>query len=95
MPGKSGRKRGKYSQPAPKKKSRPIRPAVTAEQATVAQEQQPVDHPRVPVPKVEVPVATTKPIAVEHPFVATELRTIGVLAAIMLTVLVLLSIFMP
>jgi hypothetical protein len=71
-----------------------MRPAVTPEQATVAQEQPPVDSPRVPVPKAEVPVPTTKPMGMEYPFVATELRTIVVLAAVMLTILVLLAIFM-
>lgn len=95
MPGKSRRKRGKYSPPVPKKKSRPIRAAVTAEQATVAQEQQPVAYLRVPAPKAEVSVPATKPVGMEYPFVATELRTIGVLAVIMLTVLVLLAIFIP
>ncbi len=81
MPSKSRRKRGKYSTQSTKKKSRPSRPA------TVAQTHQPVASPSVSVPTA--PVA--KPAAVHYPYIATELRTIGILAGIMLIVLVVLA----
>ena len=90
MPGKSHRKRGKYSIQS-KKKGRPIRPRSPAQQPVVAQTHEPVSSPDVSTPSVNVPAPATKPIAVRYPYIATELRTIGILAGIMLVVLVVLA----
>lgn len=95
MPGKSRKKRGKYTPPAPKKKNRPGRLVTAVQQPVVAQSQQPVDSPGMPPPPTEVPTPVVKPMSTEYPFLTAELRTIGLLAVIMLAILVLLVIFLP
>lgn len=84
MPGKSRRGRGKYSPQSKKKKDRPSRPAMLAQQPVVARTPEPVPSARVPTPVV-------KPAAGQYPYIATELRTIGILAVIMLIVLIVLA----
>lgn len=95
MPSKSRKKRGKYIPPAPKKKSRPSRSATAIQQSAVAQSQESVGAHSPTTPQIEVPTPTVKPAEVEYPFLVTELRNIGVLAAIMLAILVLLAVFLP
>ncbi len=87
MPDKARRRRGKYSTPSKKKKGRPSRPTILAQQPAVAQTHEPVSPPNVSVPSASV----AKPAAVLHPHIATELRTIGIMAGIMLIVLVVLT----
>jgi len=94
MPGKSRRKRGKYSIQS-KKKGRPIRPSPPAQQPAAAQTHEPVSSPDVSTPLANVPSPATKPIAVHHPYIATELRTISILAGIMVAVLVVLALVLP
>ena len=89
MPGKSRRKKKKYS--IPKKKGRPSHPTMLAQQPAVAQTHEPVSSPSVSVPSVSVPTPMAKPAAVRYPYIATELLTIVILAAIMLIVLVVLA----
>ena len=91
MPGKSRHKRGKHSIPSKKKKSRPGRPAAVAQQPAVARTHQPVASPSVSAPPASVPTPVAKPAAVHYPYIATELRTIGILAGIMLIVLTVLA----
>ena len=95
MPSKSRKKRGKYTPPTPKKKSRPSRAATAVQQPEAAQSQQPVSTPTITAPQTEVHTPAAKPAGVEYPFLTTELRTIGILAAIMLATLVLLAVFLP
>ncbi len=87
MPGKSRRRRGKYSIQSGKKKGRSSRPTILAQQPAVAQTREPVSSPDVSVPSVSV----AKPAAVRYPYIATELWTIGILAGILLAVLVVLA----
>jgi len=94
MPGKSRSRRGKYSPQSKKKKSRPSRPTIPAQQPAVAQTHEPVSSPKVSVPSASVPTPMAKPVAVWHPHIATELRTIGIIAGIMLIVLVVLALFL-
>ena len=89
MPGKSQSRRGKHSFQSKKRKGRLSRPNIFAQQAAVAQTREPVSSPNVSVPSASIPTPMAKPAAVRHPFIATELRTIGILAGIMLIVLVL------
>ena len=91
MPGKSRRRRGKHSFQSKKKKGRPYRPAIVAQQPAVAQTHEPVSSPSVPLPSASVPSPVVKPAAIWYPYIATELRTIGILAGIMLIVLVVLA----
>ena len=91
MPGKSRHRKGKHPLQSKKKKGRLSRPNIFAQQAAVAQTREPVSSPNVSVPSASIPTPMAKPAAVRHPYIATELWTIGVLAAIMLTVLAVLA----
>ena len=91
MPGKSRRRGGKYSPQSKKGKGRSSRPAVLAQQPAVAQTHEPVSSPDASVPSAGVPTPMAKPAAVRYPYIATELRTIGILAGVMLIVLVVLA----
>jgi len=91
MPGKSRRGRGKYSPQSRKRKHRPSHPAMIAQQPTVAQTREPVSAPVVSVPSVSVPTPVVKSAVNEYPYIATELRIIGILAGVMLIVLVVLA----
>jgi len=89
MPGKSRRRKGKHSFQSKKKKGRASRPTILAQQPAVAPTGEPVPSPSVSVPSPSVPAQMAKPAAVWHPYITTELRTIGILAGIMLIVLIL------
>jgi len=91
MPGKSRRKRGKYSFQSKKRKHRPGRVTTLARQPAVSQTEEPVFFPSVPLPSAGAPTPTAKPTLVQYPYISTELRTIGILAGIMLTVLIVLA----
>ena len=90
MPDKSRRGRGKYPIQSKKKKGRLSRPTMLAQQPAVAQTNEPVSSPKRSVPSASVPAPRAKPAAVRYPYIATELRTIGILAGIMLLVLTVL-----
>jgi hypothetical protein len=87
MPSKSRRRRGKYSAPRGKKKGIISRPPATVQQQTVTQAKK-------AVPVVHPPTSTIKPAILQHTNVATELRTIAILAGIMLIILIVLA-FVP
>jgi len=91
MPGKSRSRKGKYSAQVKKIKGRTGRPTLPAQQPSVAQTHEPVSSPKVPVAPVSVPTRMAKLAAVNYPYIATELRTIGILAGIILIVLVVLA----
>ncbi len=91
MPSKSRRGRGKYSPQSKKRKDRPSRPAMPVQQSAVAQTRESVSSPDVSVPLARVLTPMAKPAAGRYPHIATELRTIGILAGIMLIVLVVLA----
>ncbi len=91
MPGKSRRKRKKYSIQSKRNKGRPSRPSVLGLQPAVAQTREPVSSPIVSVPSASVPTPVAKPAATRYPYIATELRTIGILAGIMLVILIVLA----
>ncbi len=91
MSGKSRRGRFKRSSQSRKKKSRLAPPTITAQQPAAAQTYKPVAPSKVAAPAASVPTPMPTPAAVHHPFIATELRRIGILAGIMLVVLVVLA----
>ncbi len=76
---------------AKKKKGRPGRPDMLARQPAVAQTREPVSSSGVAVPSARVPTPVVKLAAGRYPYIATELRTIGILAIIMLIVLTVLA----
>ena len=91
MTGKSRRRRGKYSAPSKKRKGGPGRPSVPIAPSAVARVQEPAASAGVPVSSASAPTLMIKPADIRYPYVATELRTIGILAGIMLTVLIVLA----
>ena len=88
MPGKSHRKRGKHS--ARSKKRRDTL-AQVAPQQPVKETYRPVTV-AAPPPVRQAPRETP---AVRYPYVASELRRIGILAGVMLVILIVLSLLLP
>jgi hypothetical protein len=91
MPGKSRRGRGNYSLQSKKRKSRSHRPAMLAQQPAAAQTPESASSSKVPIPSASVPTPMVKPASARYPYIGTELRTIVVLAGVMLIVLVVLA----
>ena len=91
MASKSRHKRGKQSFPS-KKKRRKQAPIFTSAEEEVAI---PTIMPTTPLPVTTHPVAATesKPTlaTANYPFIASELKRIGIMAGIMLAVLIVLS----
>jgi hypothetical protein len=86
MPGKSRHARHKSSR-SKKRKDRQASPAVAVQRPAVAQTSEPVAPARVQTPAVSTPT--------RYPYIVTELRTIGILAGIMLVILVVLALVLP
>ncbi len=89
MPGKSRHRRGKRPQ-IKKRKGGLSHPTVLAQQPAVAQTHESISRPFVSIPSTGVRTSVTKPVAV-YPYIPKELRTIGILAGIMLIILIVLS----
>ena len=81
MASKSRRSRGK------KKKQRRQISTTTITQQAVTQTYEPAALSKVAAPSVK----ETTPTVARYPYISTELRRIGILAGIMLTVLIILS----
>ena len=95
MPAKSrhgGRKR--YSQ-TKKKRSKQYSPGVITQQQADIQNDRSIAPPREVTPPTKAPAPGPTPAAVRHPYIATELRRIGILAGIILVILVMLALFLP
>jgi hypothetical protein len=91
MPGKSRRKRGKFTPQSKTKKGRQNRPSVVARQQAVTPTQQPVSPSKIPAPPAKAVTPVAKSTAVRYPYIAAELWTIGILAVIMLVILAVLA----
>ena len=85
MPGKSRYSKGKRLSRSKKEKRRQRFSATVARQQVAAQ----VQKPAAPSVKEPTPIPTLT--AARYPYVVTELRTIGILAGIMLATLVVLA----
>ena len=90
MASKSRRKRGKQSFHGKKRKGKLTPVLKTAEPATASQTGAPAAPPAVTAPPASEPVPAT-PAAARYPYVSSELKRIGIIAAIMIAVLVVLS----
>ena len=88
MSGKSRHGRGKHSPQSKKGESRRHHLATVVRQQAVAQTYEPVSRPAVSAPSASVLTPMAKLAAVRYPHIGTELRTIGILAGIMLLILV-------
>jgi len=88
VPGKSRR----WHPPQSKKgKGRRSRSVTVTHQQPVAQSNKPVSRPEVSAPPVSVPAPVPTKAVVHYPYIVTELRTIGILAGVMLAILVILA----
>ena len=91
MPGKSRRGKGKRLPQSKKRKTRQrFSPPVVQHQA-VAQTREPVSRPGVSALSVSVPTPVAKLAVARYPHIATELRTIVILAGIVLIILIVLA----
>ena len=95
MPSKSRHQRDKNSFHSKKRKGRSSRPPILAQPPAAAEIPKPVSSLKVPVPSANAPTTIAKPTAAQYPYIATELRTIGILAGIILIILVVLALFLP
>ncbi len=86
MAGKSRRK-GKHSLQSKKKKRKQISTLIATQQQAVAQTYKPTAPSKVAAPLAKEPT----PTVARFPYIATELRRIGILAGIMLAILVVLA----
>lgn len=91
MASKSRRKRGKQSLHGKKRKGKLTPVLKTAEPATASQPGAPAAPSAVTAPPASKPVPAPTPAAARYPYVSSELKRIGIIAAIMIAVLVILS----
>ncbi|MFC1864945.1 hypothetical protein ACFLYG_03875 [Chloroflexota bacterium] len=91
MPGKSQRRKKKYSIQSKKGSSSPSRPNMLTQQQAVVPTHEPVSSPNASIPSASVPTPMAKPTSVQYPYIASELRNIGILAGIMLIILIVLA----
>ena len=68
-------------------------PITTAQRQATAQGYEPVSPALAPSVRAPAPRSTLPPV--QHPYIATELRRIAILAGIMLAVLVVLYLVIP
>lgn len=94
MPSKSRRGKGKYSFQG-KKKGRPSHLTTPAQQSAVAQVSEPTVQSKESVPVASVPSSAAKQAAFHYPQISAELRTIGILAVVMVGILVVLYFVLP
>ena len=87
MPRKSRRSRSLQSK---KRKGRRGSSTIGAQQPAVAQTYEPVSPPKVAAPSASMPAPRATVTVARYPYIATELRRIGILAGIMLVILVVL-----
>lgn len=93
MPSKSQHSRGKHSHQSKKSKSIQRREAWAARPPINEKAAPVVEAATVPAPKpVEIP---SRQHAVSHPYISGELKKIGVIAAIMFIILIILAVVLP
>jgi hypothetical protein len=92
---KSRRRKGKFS-PQSKKRREQVRQPATPKPPVAAQTGEPVSRPKIVTPP-SAATLTAKVAAVPatHGNVTTELKTIGILAGILLVILIVLALFLP
>ena len=96
MAGKSKRKRGKHV-PVKKGKSKQRSMATVTQQSAVAAAPEAVPRQEAPitVPKPSTPLPAAQNASPRYTYITDELRTIGILAGIMLIILVILFYVLP
>lgn len=91
MSGKSQRDKGKHLFQSKRKKGKRHFSAIAAQQQVAAQTSKVVTPPKLSTPSVSAPTPKTTLATARYPYIIAELRRIGILAGIMLTILVVLA----
>ena len=91
MPSKSQHSKRKRSFQSKKKKDRRNPPGVVAQRQAATQTYKPVTSPKVVTPSASTPTPMPVLTTVQHHYILTELRRIGILAGIILVILVVLA----
>ena len=95
MAGKSKHKRGKHIQ-RQKGKSRQHLAATPTRQPAGTEAPETISQPKASAPpRAKVPAPAAQLTTARYTYITTELRTIGILAGIMLVALVVLSLVLP
>ena len=93
MPSKSRHPKGKHPHSSRKSKARQRQEALATQPAAIEKPVQPVE---VVAPPPSQPAAIpSKPSAQEYPYISRELRRIGILAAGIIIILIVLAIALP
>ena len=90
MPGKSRRKRGKHIQTSKTRSRQHVGP--TAQVQARSRIPEPVSRNTTTSSDATVTRRSTSPSVIQHPYITSELRTIGILAALMIIILFVLYI---
>ncbi len=91
MAGKSKHKRGRRYHPQSKKGgNRRYSEAPVTQQSAVTEAAEQVSQPGTSTPPRSTPAPQARPTATRYPYMATELRTISILAVVILIILVAL-----
>ena len=94
MPGKSRRK-GKSPFQSKKKREKQRSATGVVQQQAVAQTTKPFVTSTISAPSKSRPTPSAKLPVARYPYVAAELRRIGILAGIMLAILIVLALVLP
>ena len=93
MPSKSRRFRGKHPHQSKKSKAIQRQEALAAKPPAPEKPAEVIEAVTLPTPKpVEIP---SKQRTISHPYIYRELRRIGILAAIMIIILIILAVVIP
>ena len=91
MTSKSRHKRGKQSLPSKKKRRKPIAVFTTAAEEIAPPTITPAASPPPTTPPLAAPKSKPASATANYPYVPGELKRIGIMAAIMLAALIILS----
>ena len=91
MPGKSHRKREKRSLQSKRREGGQSQPTMLTQQPASTQTHEPASPPVVPPSSTGGSTPMAGPLAARYPYVAAELKAIGILTGIMLIILIVLA----
>ena len=95
MSGKSHQGRRKQTARSKRRKGGRDHFAAVAQQQAVVPPQEAVAHTKVPDSVASVPTPRATLASVQHPYIGSELRRIGILAGIILVILAVLAQVLP
>jgi len=91
MPDRPRHKRGKHIVQSKKRKDRLSHPTPLASKAGAVQTEEAISPPAARSPSTNAPTPMPEPAVIRYPYISAELRTIGILAVIMLILLIVLA----